>query len=234
MNKEKIGNFARITDIDKGKAINKRTRLENIISMNTGLTLYIEREILPRYNGFDKAHREDHARMVIKQSLEIARYYAVNIEMVYAIAAFHDLGLAIDRKTHHLESGRIVRKDQRLHEWFTQEEIETMAQAVEDHRASSDHEPRSIYGKIVAEGDRYIEPEKIIERTIQYGLDHYPELDKEGHWQRTLDHLHEKYAEGGYLKLWVPESPNVERLNSLREIIKDESQLRRIFDKIWL
>ena len=172
--------------------------------------------------------------MVIKQSLEIARHYVVNMEMVYAIAAFHDLGLAIDRKTHHLESGRIVREDQRLHEWFTQEEIETMGQAVEDHRASSDHEPRSIYGKSVAEGDRYIEPEKIIERTVQYGLDHYPELDKEGHWQCTLDHLHEKYAEGGYLKLWFPESPNVERLNSLREIIKDEPRLRRIFDKIWL
>ena len=201
--------------------------------MNTGLTLYIEREILPRYNGFDKAHREDHARMVIAQSLDIARHYAVNMEMVYAIAAFHDLGLAIDRKTHHLESGRIVREDPRLLEWFTQEEIETMAQAVEDHRASSDHEPRSIYGRIVAEGDRYIEPEKIIERTIQYGLDHYPELDKEGHWQRTLDHLHEKYAEGGYLKLWFPESPNVERLNSLREIIKDEPRLRRIFDRIY-
>lgn len=201
--------------------------------MNTGLTLYIEREILPRYNGFDKAHRENHARMVIAQSLDIARHYALNMEMVYAIAAFHDLGLAIDRKTHHLESGRIVRGDQRLHEWFTQEEIETMAQAVEDHRASSDHEPRSIYGKIVAEGDRYIEPEKIIERTVQYGLDHYPELDKEGHWQRTLDHLHEKYGEGGYLKLWFPESPNVERLNSLREIIKDEPRLRRIFDRIY-
>lgn len=200
---------------------------------NTGLTLYIEREILPRYNGFDMAHREDHARMVIAQSLDIARHYALNMEMVYTIAAFHDLGLAIDRKTHHLESGRIVREDQRLHAWFTQEEIETMAQAVEDHRASSDHEPRSIYGKIVAEGDRYIEPEKIIERTVQYGLDHYPELDKEGHWQRTLDHLHEKYAEGGYLKLWFPESPNVERLNSLREIIKDGPRLRRIFDRIY-
>lgn len=151
-----------------------------------GLTLYIEREILPRYNGFDKAHREDHARMVIAQSLDIARHYALNMEMVYTIAAFHDLGLAIDRKTHHLESGRIVREDPRLHEWFTQEEIETMAQAVEDHRASSDHEPRSIYGKIVAEGDRNIEPEKIIERTVQYGLDHYPELDKEGHWRARL------------------------------------------------
>lgn len=202
--------------------------------MNTGLTLYIEREILPRYDGFDKAHREDHARMVISRSLEIARHYAVNMEMVYVIAAFHDLGIGVDRNTHHLESGRIVREDPRLQEWFSPEDIETIAQAVEDHRASSSHEPRSIYGKIVAEGDRYIDPEKIIERTIQYGLDHYPELDKEGHWRRTLDHLHEKYAEGGYLKLWFPESPNVERLNSLREIIKDEARLRRIFDKYFL
>ena len=110
--------------------------------MNTGLTLYIEREILPRYKCFDKAHREDHARMVISQSLGIARHYAVNIEMVYAIAAFHDLGLAIDRKTHHLESGRLVREDPRLHEWFSQEEIETMAQAVEDHRLSEPFDNR--------------------------------------------------------------------------------------------
>lgn len=118
--------------------------------MNAGLTLYIERDIMSRYKGFDKAHREDHARMVIEQSLEIARHYGINLDIVYATAAFHDLGLEVDRKTHHLESGMIVREDSRLHEWFTQEEIETMAQAVEDHRASSDHEPRSIYGKIVA------------------------------------------------------------------------------------
>jgi len=201
--------------------------------MNTGLTLYIEKEIIPRYKGFDKAHREDHVRMVIEQSLEIARHYGINLDMVYAIAAFHDLGLEVDRKTHHLESGRIIREDPRLREWFSQEEIETMAQAVEDHRASSDHEPRSIYGKIVAEADRFIEPEKIIERTVQYGLDHYPELDKDGHWRRTLDHLHEKYAEGGYLKLWFPESPNIERLEALREIIKDEPRLRCIFNNIY-
>lgn len=201
--------------------------------MDAGLTLYLEREIIPRYNSFDKAHREDHARMVIEQSLEIARHYAVNMEMVYAVAAFHDTGLAIDRKTHHLESGRIVREDEKLKQWFSADEIETMAQAVEDHRASSDHEPRSIYGKIVAEADRYIEPEKIIERTVQYGLDHYPELNKEGHWRRTLCHLNEKYSENGYLKLWFPESPNVERLNALREIIKDEPQLRQIFDRIF-
>lgn len=150
--------------------------------------------------------------------------------MVYAIAAYHDTGLAADRKTHHLVWGRIVREDRRLRRWFSEEQIEVMAQACEDHRASSDHEPRSIYGKIVAEADRFINPDTIILRTVQYGLANYPHLDKEGHWQRTLDHLHEKYAEGGYLRLWFDNSPNVARLNTLRQIIKDEPLLREKFE----
>ena len=201
--------------------------------MNTTLTEFIRTEILPQYAAFDKAHREDHARMVIEQSLELARHNDVDEDMVLAIAAYHDLGLSVDRKTHHIESGRIVRSDTRLTQWFTPEQIETMAQAVEDHRASSDHAPRSIYGKIVAEADRFIDPEKIIERTVQFGLDHYPELDKEDHWQRTLEHLHKKYAEGGYLRLWFPQSPNVARLGRLRRIIRDEALLRTIFERYF-
>ncbi len=78
-----------------------------------------------------------------------------------------------------------------------------------------------------------IVPECIIRRTVQYGLDHEPERNREGHWQRTLDHLHEKYAEGGYLKLWIPESPNREALERLRQIIRDEGALRRIFDAVF-
>jgi hypothetical protein len=61
----------------------------------------------------------------------------------------------------------------------------------------------------------------------------YPELEKEGHWQRTLEHLHEKYYYGGYLKLWIPESPNAGRLEELRRIIADEPRLRQIFERIW-
>ncbi len=194
---------------------------------------YIEENIIPRYDSFDAAHRRDHVRYVISQSLELARYYDVNEDMVYAIAAYHDTGLEVDRKTHHLESGRIVRQDYKLRQWFTPEQIEVMAQAVEDHRASSDHQPRSIYGKIVAEADRQIDEETIIRRTIQYGLSHYPELDREGHWERTLEHLLEKYAEGGYLRLWIPESPNAARLRELQEKIKDRQALRALFETIY-
>lgn len=194
---------------------------------------YIETEILPRYETFDKAHQKDHADYVISQSLELAKHYDVDMDMVYAIAAYHDTGLAVDRKTHHLESGKVVRNDNRLAEWFTPEQIETMAQAVEDHRASNKNEPRSIYGKIVAEADRQIDGMTILRRTIQFGLNHYPELDREGHWERTIEHINEKYAEGGYLRLWIPESTNAVRLREFQSMVKDDVLLRNHFERIY-
>lgn len=201
--------------------------------MKKELQSFIEEEIIPQYAAFDKAHQEDHVRQVIEQSLSLTPHYEVNADMVYAIAAYHDLGLTEDRKTHHLVSGRIVRGDDRLRQWFTPDQIELMAQAVEDHRASSDHEPRSIYGKIVAEADRLIDGETILRRTIQYGLKHYPDLNREGQIQRALDHLDEKYAEGGYLKLWIPESPNAECLRELQQLIKDRVEIRRLVEAIF-
>ena len=194
---------------------------------------YIEQEIIPRYAAFDKAHREDHARMVIDRALAMGEAYDIDEEMLYAAAACHDLGLAVDRKTHHLESGRIIRADARLREWFTPEQIETVAEAAEDHRASATTPPRSIYGRLVAEADRMIDPVTIIRRTVQYGFANYPSLDKEGHWQRTLKHLHEKYAEGGYLHLLIPGSPNEAPLAELRAIIRDTQRLRAIFEEIF-
>ena len=196
------------------------------------LVQYIEKEVIPQYAGFDKAHREDHARSVIERALSMARGMdGIREDMLYTAAACHDLGLSVCRETHHLESGRIIRADKNLLQWFTSEEIETIAQAAEDHRASAKTHPRSIYGALVAEADRMIVPETIIRRTIQFGLSHYPELDKEAHWERTLEHLHEKYAEGGYLRLLIKGSPNEEPLERLRAIIRDEKYLRTIFEK---
>lgn len=194
---------------------------------------YVEGSIIPRYDAFDKGHQRDHAKYVISQSMRLASFYDVDPELVYVAAAFHDTGLCEDRKTHHLVSGRIIRADEKLKEWFSPAQIEIIANAAEDHRASSDHEPRGMYSRIVAEADRQIIPDVVIRRTVQYGMAHYPELDREGHWQRTLEHMHEKYAEGGYLKLWVPQSPNAERLAALRQIIKDEAALRKLFDAFY-
>lgn len=202
--------------------------------VNPELKAYVEREILPRYNHFDSAHQLDHIYTVMAQSMELAQYYPeLDRNMVYAIAAYHDTGIVEGRERHHLVSGRIMREDPSLPRWFTPEQIETMAQAVEDHRASSDRTPRSLYGKIVAEADRDIQPLKIVRRTIQYGLSHYPQLDKEGHWQRTLQHLNEKYGRGGYLKFYIPQSRNRSQMETLWRLMETPTQLRETFVQIY-
>lgn len=191
---------------------------------------YIESEIIPRYDNFDGAHRRDHVRSVIRQSQELSRYYDVNPEILYTAAAYHDLGLCEGREKHHLVSGRIIREDKTLLNWFNVEEIEVIAEAAEDHRASNETPPRSIYGKIIAESDRLIDPETVIRRTVQYGFAHYPQMNREQMWERALTHLQKKYGYGGYLKLWIPESSNSCRLEELRKIIADENRLRSMFD----
>ncbi|MBR1835640.1 MAG: HD domain-containing protein [Bacteroidales bacterium] len=206
--------------------------------VSPSLRSYVEAAILPRYNHFDAAHRPDHIQTVMAQSMELRNALQkqgtanLNPDMVYTIAAYHDTGIVEGRERHHLVSGRIIRNDQHLRQWFTPEEIETMAQAAEDHRASSSATPRSLYGQIVAEADRDIEPATIVRRTIQYGLSHYPGLGREAQWQRTLEHLQEKYAEGGYLKLFIPVSRNARQLQKLRQLIADTDQLRALFNTI--
>ena len=206
--------------------------------INPELQQYVEREILPRYDHHDAAHRRDHVETVIDQSFVIARQLVaqgedLDVNMVYAIAAYHDTGLCEGREHHHEVSARIIRQDEQLRRWFTEDQIEVMADAAEDHRASAKHAPRTTYGRIVAEADRVIVPETVIMRTIQYGLDHYPTLDREGHYERTVQHLREKYGYGGYLHLWFPDSPNAVRLQQLRQIINDPTQLRDVFDTLF-
>ena len=124
--------------------------------------------------------------------------------------------------------------DETLRHWFTDEQLLQMKEAIEDHRASNKQVPRSIYGKIVAEADRIIDPEVTLRRTVQYGLSHYPEMDKEQQYARFRKHLNDKYAEGGYLKLWIPQSDNAGRLAELRKLITSEDKLIKVFDRLYL
>lgn len=194
---------------------------------------YVEREILTRYDGFDAAHRRDHADVVVSRSIALAERLGADVEMAYVIAAYHDTGLAVGRDIHHTESKRILLEDKELKRWFSAEDIATMGDAVEDHRASSKQPPRTIYGRIVAEADRLIVPHSIIRRTIQFTLTHHPDLDIEEGYERLLEHMREKYDYGGYLRLWIEESDNAQRLEELRKIIADKPTLRRLYEEIY-
>jgi len=205
--------------------------LKNTASLD--LVEFIETQILPQYAQFDKAHNMEHVTRVIRRSLELVRTTGADINMVYTIAAYHDIGMSGPRAVHHITGGKILAKDARLKRWFSPEQIKVMREAIEDHRASASHVPRSIYGKIVAEADRDIVPETVFRRAVQFGLSNYPELDKEHQWQRFRQHMDEKYSNHGYIRLWIPGSPNEQKLKELRNIIADSQQLKAAFERYY-
>lgn len=193
--------------------------------INQTLKEYVEGAVLPLYEHFDPAHGPGHARHVIGSSLElipVARelYGEVNADMVYAIAAYHDTGLQFGRKDHGITSGQYLMADENLRQWFSPEQLETMRDAVEDHRASSGHEPRSVYGRIVSEADRDLEPEHIAQRCMQYGYAYFPELSDEQRVERAIAHMKNKYGESGYMHRWLPCKKNKEGLRALRRMLE--------------
>ncbi|GAY27698.1 MULTISPECIES: HD domain-containing protein [unclassified Prevotella] len=197
------------------------------------LVEFIETSILPMYAAFDKAHNMEHVTRVIRRSLDLARRTGANINMVYAIAAYHDIGMSGPRAIHHITGGKMLMRDARLKKWFSSEQIKIMKEAVEDHRASASHAPRSVYGKIVAEADRDLDAEVVFRRTVQFGLANYPELDKEHQWIRFKEHMANKYSVHGYIKLWIPGSDNEKKLNVLRSYIASPNELRDIFERMY-
>jgi uncharacterized protein len=205
--------------------------IDNNVSLD--LMEFVEVNILPRYNAFDTAHNLSHANRVIRQSIDLARTMGADINMAYVIAAYHDLGLEGPRAVHHITSGKILLADKRLSKWFSPAQLQVMKEAVEDHRASASHAPRSLYGRIVAEADRDIDPETVIRRTVEFGLGHYPEKNKEEHWERFMEHMHNKYSSHGYIKLWLPGSDNEKKLKQLRDLIESPQAMRPIFDRIF-
>lgn len=194
---------------------------------------YLHQQIIPKYKNLDAAHQIDHVEQVIHDALFIARSHHVDLDMVYVIACFHDLGLLIDRKSHHLIGGKMLEDDLMIQSFFREENIKIMKEAIEDHRASIEYPPRSIYGKIIAEADRNLDPMTIFKRTLQFGLKHSSIYDKDQQIERAIDHIKDKYGPKGYLKLWLNTEQNQIGLKKIHMLLEDEPQLTNILKQIY-
>ena len=188
--------------------------------INLELKEYIEQNILPLYEAHDAAHGPEHVRTVLENSFDLLDGLDVDQNMVYTVAAYHDVGVRVIRERHEEISGQWLWEDRELERWFTPEQRRTMREAVEDHRASRQEPPRNIYGRIVSEADRDLDPEWVVRRTVEYSLAHRPQFTEEEHIERIIDHVRDKYSETGYLHLWLPCPRNEEGLATLREWLR--------------
>lgn len=182
---------------------------------------YIERNIISMYADFDGAHQMDHAYAVIDNSVKMAEELGVNPILAYLVAAYHDIGLSISRERHHIESAIMFRKDAHIAVILNNAEIDILADAIEDHRASSASLPRSIYGIIISDSDRLLDPATVMKRTIKFGLKNSPG-DMEHQRERCMEHLMNKYSRGGYLKYFLPSQRDVDNREKLYRIAESE------------
>ena len=196
------------------------------MSINKELKEYIEENIFPEYDKNEKGHGIDHIKYVIDRSFELVKENKldVNLDMVYTIVAYHDIGHHIDSKKHEIISAEIMSKDKNLSNFFSKEELTIIKEAIEDHRASAKDEPRSIYGRIVSSADRNNKVEVCLKRTYTYGKKLNPSATDSELFLRAYDVLVNKFGEGGYAKFYFKDKKYEDFLKEIRKLLKDKNK----------
>ena len=228
--KEIYGQMHRIEPLTKEeeKTINTKEFIfkKYMTTINPLLKDYIEEKVLPEYDKNESGHGINHIKDVIKRSFELVaeNHLDVNIDMVYVIAAYHDIGHHIDSKTHEIISADMMSKDKNLSKFFTDEELQIIKEAIEDHRASAKENPRSIYGRIVSSADRNNKVEDCLRRTYTYGKKLNPDATDEELFLRAYDVLQKKFGENGYAKFYFKDSQYENFLEEIRTLLKDKDK----------
>ena len=199
-------------------------------AVNNTLKEYIEESILPIYEKNDEGHGLFHIKYVTERCFEFASQFAdVDIDMLYAIASFHDIAHHVDKGRHEELSAELFYKDEEMKRFFTDDERLVIKQAIEDHRASSENEPRSVYGKIISSADRSTDVEDFLRRTHAYTLKHFEGISEAEIVERGYTHTKEKYGSSGYAKHYVEDEEYNDFRNKINEIIND----RGLFEKLY-
>lgn len=208
--------------------------VNNMALIQHKLEEYINEKILPQYANLDKGHNEKHIQYVINKSLQLAKPYNINMEMVYVTASFHDLGLLKGRDGHAERSADIMTKDAYIAKWFDPSQIKLMKEAIEDHSASLKRRPRNVYGKILYQADRNLEINVIVYRAMVYIKGKFPDITVPQQYEHMQTYLQSKYGEAGTLKLWLDDEDDKKALETVRNIIKDKALIKQLCDKYYM
>ncbi len=203
------------------------------MTINKDLEKYIKAEILPQYEKNDSGHSLEHIDYVLKRCFKFAEQFEnIDFNMLYTIAAFHDIAHHIDKANHEKLSAEIFYNNEKMKELFTKEERIIIKEAIEDHRASANTEPRSDYGKIISSADRSTDIDDFLRRTHAYTLKHFPNCTKEEMLKRAYNHTEQKYGKEGYAKHYVKDEEYEEFREEINLLLRDMEKFKELYFKI--
>lgn len=192
------------------------------------LKKYIENNILSLYDSNIGGHGIDHINFVINRSFELVKEFKLDVDlnMVYVIAAFHDIGYKTNPDEHEEVSRQMFMNNQDMKKFFNDEQISVIADAIVDHRASLEYEARSIYGKIVSSADREISVRNMLKRSIAFQKDKHK--DENPTTMKVINYsykkLSSKYGKGGYAKMYFKDKKYLDYLNEMQEILENKDK----------
>ena len=202
---------------------------------------FVDREIKPMYKTFDKAHNLSHFKFVTENCVNYAKRLIddgnnIDLEIVYIVGALHDIGISKGREGHAKSSGEMVRANKELKKLFDKDTIEMIAEAVEDHSSHLSYEPRSIYGKIVADADRNNTMYLVFSRPIKYGIKNEPQYSRLEQIDRVYEFVQKKFGRNGYVKYWLDIPETRKEQNDVWELLDNETLCKKyiagIFDEV--
>ena len=198
---------------------------------------YIEQNVFPQYKKNNTGHQIDHINYVINRCFELGKGKNIDFNMLYVIAAYHDIGYHIDSKKHEIVSAQIMYEDKNLRKFFDEAQLKIMKEAIEDHRASLDREPRNIYGKLVSSADRNIDIDDSLRRIYLYSIDHFNGLSQDETIEECYKHAMKKFSKDGYVKFFFEDEKYKKYLNELRSILDNKEEfvirLRKLIAETW-
>ena len=203
------------------------------MTINKDLENYIRTQILPQYKKNDSGHSLEHIDYVMKRCFKFAEQFKnIDFNMLYTIATFHDIAHHIDKKNHEKLSAEIFYNDKKMKEFFSESERNLIKEAIEDHRASANTEPRSDYGKIISSADRSTDIDDFLRRTHAYTLKHFPDSTKQEMIERAYEHTEQKYGKSGYAKHYVKDEEYENFRENINSLLLSKENFTKKYYKI--
>ena len=196
--------------------------------VNPELKRYIESKVFPEYSKNDQGHGIVHIREVIRRSFALKSTLKLDLDdnMIYTIAACHDLGKYEEVKggeKHAKIAGRKFISDSNMSEFFSDEQRDTIKEAIEDHSSSLEDMPRSKYGELVSSADRNTRIEIVFIRSFFVAHARMPEMQIDEYLDFTYKRLSKRYGEDEDKEnMFLEDETYKVFLQDMRNLLQDE------------
>ena len=137
------------------------------MDVSNNLKEYIHNNIIPKYDNNFIGDGRQRIQYVIDRSEELIKQnnLSINSNILYTAICYHDIRFDNEEVNHEVKSANYMYEDAFLKEFFSDNELIMIKEAIEDQRANNNGEPRNIYGKILSSASRNCSIEQCFARS---------------------------------------------------------------------